>query len=504
MRKFLIPALVLSVLLGAVQGPAYGRSLVGKGDFEFYLDAGALPLEGDKVLEIFQIAVPVKEIKYNEKDGGYEAVVSVHIAVSLGDDKVYEKRLMIRDSKAAAPSAADLAAFLYIADSCSVDPDLYRLTVRLEDLNRKKKTLIGAIRKKHDYSEIEDQLIDIKPFDSSRTALSDPFLLWGKDSSGRFIPNPMSVYGLKNDTMTVFAQARIPEGSQSEVLDVRFSVLNNRGALVDSLEFVSAVVGGRSSILGRFDVNRWEAGDYRVNIEVSGGAGSYAMTGKDFNIAWELMNWQKPRRDILGEARIIFNDFEFEDFRNASIGEQESILAEFWKELDPTPATAVNESYDIFTERVRYANSRFSDHRKGALTDRGQIYIRFGPPDELIDETVPFNRTDVNEVIDKLDDQYKVVVHNTFKGPGTDVASFYDLTDSRSKLFRGGGMDTGGYQLWVYSFKGRPLFKRDELMPIDSGLRFLFLDKSGVGSYVLVGTSDEFHDESRGSSSLME
>jgi GWxTD domain-containing protein len=334
--------------------------------------------------------------------------------------------------------------------------------------------------------------------------LSDPFLLWGKDTTGRFIPNPMSVYGLKNDTLTVFTQARLPDGSETGELDVFVTVLDSRGALVDSLEFISPVTGGRASILGRFDVNTWQAGGYRVNIEVSGVPGLYRRTGKDFNIAWELLNWQRPRRDILGEARIIFNDFEFEEFKSSSIGEQESILSEFWKKLDPTPHTAVNESYDIFIERVRYANSRFSDYRKGALTDRGQIYIRFGPPEEMIEETVPFNRTDVNEVIDKLDDQYKVVIHNTFKGPGTDVASFYDMTDSRSKIFRGGGMDTGGYQLWVYSFKGRPLFEKDDLMSINSGLRFLFIDKAGVGSYVLVGTSDEFKDESRGSSSMME
>jgi GWxTD domain-containing protein len=144
--------------------------------------------------------------------------------------------------------------------------------------------------------------------------------------------------------------------------------------------------------------------------------------------------------------------------------------------------------------RVDQANVSFGDRRKGAVTDRGQIYIRFGPPDELLSESIPFNRTDLDEVINKLDDQYKVVVHNTAKGLGTEHAQLYNTSMDRNKPYRGGGMDTGGYELWVYMLRGNPLFPRDKLMTIRSGLRFLFVDKDGVGNYLLVGTSEEFED----------
>jgi len=504
MRRYKTLPVVVLIAVVLFSGASSGRSLRGEGDFEFYLDAGSFPLQGEKVLEIFQIAVPTKEIRYREDDGSFEAVVSVYLRVSQNEEKIYEKQLMIRDSRETAPSASDIAGFLYIADSCTVDPGIYSLSVRIEDKNRKKKTLLGALRKKHNYSLIEDQMLDIRSFNKEKVILSDLFLLWGRDRDGKFIPNPLNVYGLKNDTLTVFSQAMIPAGHDIDILDIYITILDSRGSVVDSVDFHTPVRNRRSSILGRFDVNKLQAGGYRVNIEVSAEQGLYAMNGKDFNIAWELLNWQRPRRDVLGEARIIFNDLEFAEFRSAGIGEQESILNGFWKELDPTPHTALNENYEIFYERVRYANSRFNDHRKGALTDRGQIYIRFGPPEEIVEESVPFNRTDLDEVIDKLDDQYKVVVHNTYKGLGTEEVSIYNTTGDRAKLYRGGGMDTGAYQLWLYSFKGRPLFDRDDLMSINSGLRFLFLDKDGVGSYILVGTSDEFKDESRGSSSIMQ
>ncbi len=57
---------------------------------------------------------------------------------------------------------------------------------------------------------------------------------------------------------------------------------------------------------------------------------------------------------------------------------------EFWKKHDPTPGTPENELMEEFVERVTYANKNFSIGRMlGALTDRGHVYIKLGPPDEI-------------------------------------------------------------------------------------------------------------------------
>jgi len=62
---------------------------------------------------------------------------------------------------------------------------------------------------------------------------------------------------------------------------------------------------------------------------------------------------------------------------------------EFWVSHDPTPGTPENEVKLAFYGRVRIANDNFGIMRRpGWKTDRGRIYIEFGPPDHLID--VPF------------------------------------------------------------------------------------------------------------------
>ncbi len=47
---------------------AAGQVARGEGDFEFFLDTSALPLENGRILGLFQIAIPVKEIHYKEDE----------------------------------------------------------------------------------------------------------------------------------------------------------------------------------------------------------------------------------------------------------------------------------------------------------------------------------------------------------------------------------------------------------------------------------------------------
>jgi GWxTD domain-containing protein len=54
----------------------------------------------------------------------------------------------------------------------------------------------------------------------------------------------------------------------------------------------------------------------------------------------------------------------------------------FWARRDPTEGTPRNEFREEFLTRVRFADANFADKRtRGALTDRGQVYILLGPPE---------------------------------------------------------------------------------------------------------------------------
>ena len=60
----------------------------------------------------------------------------------------------------------------------------------------------------------------------------------------------------------------------------------------------------------------------------------------------------------------------------------------FWKRRDPTPGTEANELLDEYFRRVNYAEENFGTYTDGWKTDRGMVYITFGPPDDV--ERRPF------------------------------------------------------------------------------------------------------------------
>ncbi|HWF07955.1 MAG TPA: GWxTD domain-containing protein, partial [Bryobacteraceae bacterium] len=65
--------------------------------------------------------------------------------------------------------------------------------------------------------------------------------------------------------------------------------------------------------------------------------------------------------------------------------EREKFVEQFWLRRDPTPDTPLNEYQQEHYRRIAYANNHFVERAglPGWKTDRGRIYITFGPPDEL-------------------------------------------------------------------------------------------------------------------------
>ena len=63
--------------------------------------------------------------------------------------------------------------------------------------------------------------------------------------------------------------------------------------------------------------------------------------------------------------------------------ERDNFIEAFWQRRDPTPDTVENEFKEEHYRRMAYANEHFAAGIPGWKTDRGRIYIVFGPPDEI-------------------------------------------------------------------------------------------------------------------------
>ncbi len=63
--------------------------------------------------------------------------------------------------------------------------------------------------------------------------------------------------------------------------------------------------------------------------------------------------------------------------------ERDQFIEQFWLRRDPTPDTPENEYKEEHYRRIAYANEHFAAGIPGWKTDRGRIYIMWGPPDQI-------------------------------------------------------------------------------------------------------------------------
>jgi len=91
--------------------------------------------------------------------------------------------------------------------------------------------------------------------------------------------------------------------------------------------------------------------------------------------------WQKW---LTQEVVYIITDEERAAFARLTTNAERARFSEqFWARRDPTPGTGSNKFQDEHYRRIAYSNERFAAATPGWQTDRGRIYIVFGPPDEI-------------------------------------------------------------------------------------------------------------------------
>ncbi|MGA9254967.1 MAG: GWxTD domain-containing protein [Candidatus Sulfotelmatobacter sp.] len=80
----------------------------------------------------------------------------------------------------------------------------------------------------------------------------------------------------------------------------------------------------------------------------------------------------------------IITDQERAAFKQLSNDEErDNFIEAFWQRRDPTPDTEENEYKEEHYRRIAYANEHFPAGIPGWKTDRGRIYIMYGPADEV-------------------------------------------------------------------------------------------------------------------------
>ena len=127
-----------------------------------------------------------------------------------------------------------------------------------------------------------------------------------------------------------------------------------------------------------------------------------------FSRTWVLTNYD----NLIDLLRFYGYDERLSELRKAPPEQRAQLWRKFWVETDPIPNTPENEALEQYFTRVAIANDRFREEGTGQgwRSDRGEVLITLGPPDQEI-ETPP--GTD-NRYVQWTYSEYRTVL--TFQG----------------------------------------------------------------------------------------
>ena len=148
----------------------------------------------------------------------------------------------------------------------------------------------------------------------------------------------------------------------------------------------TALIETRQPIAGRVIVvppSRLSLGRHELKVGIVGGG---VVAGAPFLVAfsdlWAISNFD----DMISLLRFFAPADTLHALVNAPPDRRAAAWLQFWRETDPNPLTPENEALDQYFARLRVANQRFSDEgTPGWLTDRGEVLISIGEPDQVYD-----------------------------------------------------------------------------------------------------------------------
>lgn len=111
------------------------------------------------------------------------------------------------------------------------------------------------------------------------------------------------------------------------------------------------------------------------------------LTRAKFSANWSNFEFSKLNiNTAIQTLKEFVPDKEYKNIEQSPDSTKEAWFENFWKQRDPTPGTDKNELQEEFYHRVDFANNLFTVNaldKEGWQTDRGSIYIKYGPPADV-------------------------------------------------------------------------------------------------------------------------
>lgn len=223
--------------------------------------------------------------------------------------------------------------------------------------------------------------------------------------------NPLGVFSTEDTAIFLYAELYNLAEAPGEAADyqLEYAALDPYGTVVQSLGAKHRPRPGPSAVIAeRFDISGLPEGPYQLRIVASDPVSGQTDTQ---TIALALVSPSAgtlmaadseqlefdPYDTLSLQAKenlvyYLLNPEEKKDFKRLDPAGREIYLGRYWQQSDEDPLTTIIENRLEVIRRYEYCNHYFSTNESGTdgwFTDRGRIYMKYGPWDDLDDIQQP-------------------------------------------------------------------------------------------------------------------
>ncbi len=326
----------------------------------------------DSTLAVFSLSLANSAITFQRS--GVEFVAEYHVeAIFRGDTGVAPIRHIERDEQVRVRSFQETLRSdesVIFQQFVTVPPGHYTVSVMVRDRN-------GP-------AFARTERVDTAPDLWGRSGLAQPIPIYQATNRTQtavlpvLLSNPRATVPYGTDTLRFYVEgyglagrtlvARVVDESDRELWRDTVALRGDAGVAAATI----AVAPDRLPV-GQAEIETTPAG---------GGDTTHGRFLVSFSNQWVITNFE----EMLSLLRYFDAPRWVDSLRKAPPAERPTVWREFWKATDPVELTPENEALDDYFHRVQRANVRFPDEGvPGWLTDRGEVYITLGDPDEVLD-----------------------------------------------------------------------------------------------------------------------
>jgi GWxTD domain-containing protein len=393
-----------AALLLAATVPATVRAFEGRGGLRLWTDFAVFRMAAGSSNGYAEFYFEMKRIDFSFRrvDERIRADVYtwVHVTDSAGApfDSVGGAFIAVVNDSA---ELADEGYTLFFARALELRPGNYQARVVLTDLATKATSEATFPIRVPDFSSDRFMLSDMELGYDVREVPPDtvmrPYDVLVKNQY-KVYPDCRALVGAARPRLFFYFEAYnlAFNPAQDNVYSVEFALVPTDGSPARSLGVQTVTKPGTSAVLAKsVDVRGLTAGLYRLRASLSDPvAGQSAIVEKPFQVV-ALLNDSLTAEEVQRLKDImayIARPAELMAFESLNSTGKRNFMVQFWTDRDPTPGTPINEFREEHLRRMNYANERFSvgfrERGDGWHTDRGRVYVIYGPPDH--NERFPF------------------------------------------------------------------------------------------------------------------